>query len=232
MTPTTRGSNPDTSDAIKAAATSAPGAFAGVLLAPGPAERLVIDVLVQEGQDADAATLNLVKSLLAEQSGKPVTVRGPNTLNAAASSYSSNDIRGLAAQGLPQSDGTAVIHLLFLSGDFEKDGVLGVTVRGDTMAVFPDAISRSASPLVSPSRIERSVVVHELGHVLGLVDLFLDANREDPDHPGHSKNRNSVMFWAVESDLVAQLFTGPPPVDFDSADLADLRRIRGGAAKA
>jgi hypothetical protein len=36
------------------------------------------------------------------------------------------------------------------------------------------------------------------------------------------------MYWAVESDVVTDLLTGGPPVDFDAADLADLSAIRGG----
>ena len=76
--------------------------------------------------------------------------------------------------------------------------------------------------------MERAVVTHEMGHLLGLVDLVLDDKRGDPAHPGHSTNRGSVMFWAVETSLVGQVLGGPPPVDFDSDDVADLRKIRTG----
>jgi hypothetical protein len=81
-------------------------------------------------------------------------------------------------------------------------------------------------PLVGSSGIESAVVTHEVGHLLGLVDLFLHTGRQDPDHPGHSTDQNSVMYWAVESNLVADLLTGGPPKDFDNADLADLQTIR------
>jgi hypothetical protein len=67
---------------------------------------------------------------------------------------------------------------------------------------------------------------------MGLVDLYLDDNRDDPDHPGHSTNPHSVMYWAVETDLVAQVLDGPPPVSFDAADQADLQKIHAGASAA
>jgi hypothetical protein len=36
------------------------------------------------------------------------------------------------------------------------------------------------------------------------------------------------MYWAVESNLVADLLQGGPPTDFDAADLADLKTIHDG----
>ena len=123
-----------------------------------------------------------------------------------------------------------MLHLLQLRGTFEgSDEVLGVAVRGDVLALFPDSIEGSATPLVSVASIEDAVVLHELGHVLGLVDLARNTGRADPDHPGHSRNAKSVMYWAVESSLVGQVLNGPPPRDFDADDLADLRALRSGA---
>lgn len=215
---------------IAEAADSPPGALAGVLLAPGLASAIELDVMVQTGLNPDAASLQRVAELLRQQSGKPVTVTAPRALPSAGS-YSADDIRRIADQlGTRQGhDNTAVIHLMYLGGSYAKEGVLGIAVRSDTIAMFLDDIAGAATPLVSRTRIERSVVIHEVGHLLGLVDLFLDTQRGDPGHPGHSANRNSVMYWAVESDVVAQVLGGPPPVDFDAADLADLARIRSGA---
>ncbi|MBA3655201.1 MAG: hypothetical protein H0W70_13530 [Actinobacteria bacterium] len=209
----------------------APGQFAGVLLAPGAAHTLVLDVRVQPGASADGDTIGRTAELMRAQSGKPVAIHGPTSLSDSAQTHDADAIRRLAdTQGEADGADVAVLHLFYLSGRFADDGVLGVAVRADTLAVFPDEIASATSPFVSAARIERAVVTHELGHVLGLVDLYLETNRDDAEHPGHSTNRGSVMYYAVESDLVAQLFGGPPPVDFDSSDLADLRAIRAGAA--
>jgi hypothetical protein len=70
------------------------------------------------------------------------------------------------------------------------------------------------------------VVTHEVGHLLGLVDLVLHTGRQDPEHPGHSRNQQSVMFWAVESSLITDVLTGGPPTNFDDDDRADLAAIR------
>lgn len=217
-------------EAIANAADSSPGGFAGVLLAAGLADKIVVDVLVQTGASPDASVIAGVVALLKQQSGKPVTLVGPLSISG-GSVYSAQQIRDIGDSSSQRQghDNTAVIHLMYLRGQFEREGVLGVTVRGDTTAIFLDEIAGAATPLVSEGRIERSVVTHEIGHVLGLVDLFLGTKRGDPDHPGHSRNPRSVMYWAVEADVVAQVLGGPPPVDFDSTDLADLARIRSGA---
>ena len=69
------------------------------------------------------------------------------------------------------------------------------------MALFSDSIDEAdirSRPSVED--VENSVLVHEVGHLLGLVNLYQSpVDHEDPDHPGHSNNDESVMYWAIES---------------------------------
>jgi len=128
----------------------------------------------------------------------------------------------------PQGDGIAVIRLLFVHGASDEGGhVLGTAVRGDVAAVFVDRVEAATTLVLSAAPIELSVSTHELGHLLGLVDLVRATGRADPEHPGHSANPESVMYFAVESNLIGQLLGGPPR-DFDAADLDDLAAIRDG----
>ncbi|MDP1794856.1 MAG: hypothetical protein Q8K63_12055 [Acidimicrobiales bacterium] len=209
------------------------GGFAGLLLAEGVADRLVLDVRVGRDATASQGAIDAMAQALRTHSGKPVDVTSAALTGVDEGTHTGDEIRRLASnQGTPNRDGVAVLHVLYLGGQFEKDGTLGVAVRGDTVALFPDAVDQAVSPFASRSRIEHAIAVHELGHVLGLVDLYLDRDRADPDHPGHSANRNSVMFWAVETSLVGQVLGGPPAIDFDAEDVADLKQIRAGAARA
>lgn len=225
------GSASSTREQIDEVANGPVGAFAGLLLAPGPVDSIVLDVRFGDGATPDAAALSAAADAMRTYSGKPTTISGPTALRGVGGgSHSATEIRDLASkQGRATTDGVGVVHVLYLAGSFEKEGVLGVAVRGDTLALFSDEMDAATSPFVARSRMERAVIVHELGHVLGLVDLFLDDNREDPEHPGHSRNRASVMYWAVETSLVGQVLGGPPPVEFDSDDISDLRRIHAGA---
>lgn len=209
-----------------------PGAFARTLLRPQPAATLVIERVIHAGADVAASTLSRNARVLGDVAGKPVDVRPPIDLPGGAQSWTAEQLRATADRTArtPQGDGKAVLRLLVVRGTFEGDKrVLGAAIRGDIIVVFRDAVDATSTPLVSARMIEDAVLLHEIGHVLGLVDIALDANREDPEHPGHSKSRDSVMYWAVESDLIVQVLDGPPPNTFDAADLADLRALRGGA---
>ncbi|MEY2453754.1 MAG: hypothetical protein QOD92_3328 [Acidimicrobiaceae bacterium] len=207
--------------------TGPPGSFAPAILRPSQSSEVVVEVRTQAGAGPQQASLDHLTSVLRSVTGKTVTVTGGPSIGGGATSWSADDLRSTGAAGAAQGNGRAVIHLLFVHGDFSGDSsVLGVAVRGDTAAVFVDQVNGASTPLVGSGGIESAVVTHEVGHLMGLVDLFLHTGRQDPDHPGHSTNPGSVMYWAVESNLVADLLQGGPPKDFDSADLADLQTIR------
>lgn len=166
--------------------------------------------------------------MLEQISGKPVTVAN-GSVPGGARGWTADDIRSLADAGGPRAtrDG-AVLRILFLRGGLSgRDTALGVAVRSDVAAIFSDRVTEAAGLVGNRDRIETAVVIHELGHLLGLVDLVLDTGREDPEHPGHSTNPQSVMYHAVESTLVGSLLDGGPPTEFDARDRADLDAIAG-----
>jgi hypothetical protein len=219
------------------ATTSAPlapgpvGLFAPAYLQPGNGDRIVVEVRAQAGAAPNAATLTHVTGALRDASGKTVATDGIVGVDGGGRAWTANGIAGAADAGAryPQGGGQVVLRLLFLHGSFEGDeSVLGVAVRGDVAAIFSDQVDAAAGLLVSPDVVEDAVTLHEVGHLLGLVDLVLHTGRADPAHPGHSTNEDSVMYWAVESDVISQLLDGGIPTEFDARDRADLAHIRAG----
>lgn len=207
------------------------GAIAPPLLRPGRGDRVVIEVRAQQGASPDRATIEHLASVLGAASGKAVAVDGPDLLGGGGRDWSAQDIVSAAAGAAQVESGRdqVVLRLLFLNGTFEgKGGVLGVAVAGDVAAVFSERIDAAAGVLVSPPIVEDAVTMHEVGHLLALVDLLVGSGRGDPEHPGHSRNRRSVMYWQVESSLVTQLLDGGIPRDFDDDDRAELAQIRAG----
>ncbi len=204
------------------------GGFAGFYLRPAESAALLVHVAHHGDAAPRQGTLDHLATVLGAVSGKAVAVEVVS-IPGAARSWSGDDLRALADEhGPPQSRERAVLDVLFLRGGFaESDLAVGVAVRSDVVAVFPDRVDEAAGLLGNPGAVEDAVTIHELGHVLGLVDLVLDTGREDPDHPGHSPNRDSVMYYAVESTLIGSVLSGGPPREFDDADLADLAAIRG-----
>ena len=206
-------------------ASGPPGSFASALLGTRSAATIAVEVRAQSDAEPRQESVEHVSSVLRDVSGKSVDIGSGAAIAGSGKSWSADELRTLAGPAT-QSATRAVVHLLFVHGTLGGDNsVLGVALRGDTAAVFVDRVNAAATPLVGSSGIEVAVVTHELGHLLGLVDLFLHTGRQDPEHPGHSTNKGSVMYWAVESDLVANLLQGGPPRDFDSEDMADLETI-------
>jgi hypothetical protein len=205
------------------------GQLAPVLLRPGFGDRIVVEVRAQDGAAPRAATLEHLRQVLRDASGKEIVLDGVRRLGGEGRAWTSATIVEAAAAASAAPTSQVTLRLLFLRGSFEDDtGVLGVAVRGDVAAVFSDQVTAAAGLLVAPAVIEDAVTIHELGHLLGLVDLVLRAGRADPAHPGHSPNRRSVMYWQVESGAITQLLGGGIPTELDAADRAELTAIRAG----
>lgn len=122
--------------------------------------------------------------------------------------------------------GQMSLFYLYVGGTFASgSGTIGVAYRGSSIAVFEGEIANTPG-LVSATEITTTVLVHEFGHELGLVGLDGSAPNEDPAHPYHSNDPSDVMYWAVDSTAIGGI-SGGPPTEFSTADLSDLKTVRG-----
>jgi hypothetical protein len=230
----TTGGEPATDTTVATSGALAPGGvggLAGPLLRPGNGNRIVVEVRAQAGAAPRSATLEALLGVLRQVSGKSVALDGVDPVPGGAQQWTPASIARAADGAAEHGQGgtQVVLRLLFVHGTFEgDDSVLGIAVRGDVAAVFTDQVASASGVLTSSADVEEAVTIHEVGHLLGLVDLAIDTGRDDPGHPGHSTNQHSVMYWAVESDLIGQVLGGGVPTDFDAQDRADLARIRAG----
>lgn len=151
-----------------------------------------------------------------------------------------------ATRRTPHEPPTALLHVLYPAGHYENRGSAGVAISGPVLGpvvVFLDvlrdvhlATPLGAVPLPNPDAavhlLERSTLLHEAGHALGLVNNGLDMvkDREDADHEGHTTNRESVMYYAIATQNGLRellLRDGSIPDEFDADDRADLRAAGG-----
>lgn len=198
-------------------------------------DRLVVEIDYVAGKAPPQSAINMLNTRLGECLDKPggIVVRLGDEIPGGASPYTLDEMLGLRDQwkDAKHGDGQASAWIVYLDGRYsESDSVLGVAFGGDTVAIFSDRVSAASNVLVSTSKIHEAVLVHEFGHLLGLVDngIPMVSNHEDSQNQGHSNNRNSVMYWAVETfDIVGLIQNGGIPNRFDSADKADLANAGG-----
>lgn len=204
----------------------------------------VVEVDHSNGATPDQGVLDFVKGRLSSLVKKDsIDFRLDETLATdGGKAWGDDEVRSFAGQhaGLKTGGSQVVTHLVFLTGHSAHDDsngkVLGITFGHGLIVIFSDSVKASCNPGVlpllsscSPADYFRSVVTHEFGHALGLVNVGtpMVKGHEDPDHPGHSSNKASVMYWAVEASNGLPLFGGsPPPTDFDDSDRADVHALQ------
>lgn len=207
------------------------GSLGPFLLGPSRS-RAVLEIDASEGTELAGDARQALADRLATHGGKSVSEAGGNALPA-QDVWTRGDLDALSGQHRSQSDDadSVAIYVLVLSGRYEDESVTGLAFNATSFAIWPDRVRGGlvGGLTGSGAAVEEAVVVHELGHLFGLVNLTgQGAFHEDPEHPGHAQSTDSVMYWAVDTDAVSQIFGGPPPSTFNEADVEEMSRIRGG----
>lgn len=204
-------------------------------LQANPFSKLIIEIDYVNSAPPDQNAVNTFVSTIKQYVNKPngVSQAGSNSFTSQKETYTSQDLLDLAQKHRSNYSGgnTVTLYVLFVNGSFaQNSNALGVALNSSMFVIFKDKINQATTALVFASEIERAVLNHELGHLLGLVNINYKSsiNHEDSNNPYHSNNKESVMFWAVEDISVANLLRGGPPYQFDSADKYDIEKIKQG----
>ncbi len=215
-----------------------PGGLTLACLSGDKYTSMVVEIDYESGYMPEQSSTDLLKTRLEQVCNKPqgIEIFLTETNFEHEGQWSANDVREKGwseKSNNPQSDSTLYWQAIFPSGQYANDGVLGVAVDASTIAIFGEAVDDAEGPIFnrpSAEEIENSVLVHEFGHLLGLVNLVYQSpvDHEDDEHKGHSNNEDSVMYWAIESANIGNIITGELPDDFDSDDLNDLAGMLSG----
>ncbi len=217
-----------------------PGGLALACLRDSQYKELILEIDYESGYQPQQETLDLLKQRLNDVCNNPkgVSIELELTSFQHTGSWNVEDIRDKSKEltSGPSLNGDVLKwHYLFPSGKYSDENVLGVAVDASTVMIFLDSISEAENCILLVCRptaeeIEKSVTIHETGHLLGLVNTVYtsDIDHEDESHPNHSNNEDSVMYWAIETADIGNILTGELPNEFDSADKSDLEKLASG----
>jgi hypothetical protein len=178
----------------------------------------------------DAAALNHAQAMLAGLINKPggITIVTKEIPASSDLTLSANDALDIERKNRTvfTTGNQLGLYVLYTNGDGTDASVLGVAYRNTSVALMGKKIHDNSGSLGQASRtkLEATVLEHELGHLLGLVNLgtAMQTNHQDTGHGNHCNNSNCLMYYASEtSDILGFLITGSIP-SLDANCKADL----------
>jgi hypothetical protein len=207
-----------------------------------PCTEWVIEIDHVSGYAPDGTALQLLQQRMESVVQKnSISIIMDETNIPGDTSWTDAELRALAenTKGYSTSGKAVATHVLYLNGVYEaENNVVGVAFGSQFLAIFQERIEDATSSLLvgtTASEFEQSTLVHEFGHIIGLVNddipmqtaheaATCDTGNEVRPDQHHSDNPESVMFCAVENAAALTSFFGDsaPPNDFDRADRADI----------
>ncbi len=189
-------------------------------------KKWVIEVDYVQGMKPSDAWLDELRDKLREVVRKDtITVKIGNVLPG-QDTWSDSDITGLKDrhQAETTSGDTVTTYVAYVDGRYVDDKVLGIAFGYDLIVIFKERIDEGCTLtnacLGNSATVQRAVLIHEFGHILGLVDRGVPMVNAHSDGGAHSNNRNSVMFASVESTGIFGLSS--IPTSFDNNDKLDI----------
>jgi hypothetical protein len=104
------------------------------------------------------------------------------------------------------------VYILVTDGRYNPPNTLGVSYRNTSIALFGKAIKSFSGGYnqVPTSILETGTLEHELGHLLGLVNLGtpMKTNHADPNNGHHCNNSKCLMYYQAETSQFLGQYLG------------------------
>jgi len=210
------------------------GASANDLLAVDKYNALVIEISYMPGFEPSSVSLNNLRSFLNGIINKPagINITTKSIASGNQSSYSTAELRAIETSNrkIFTTGKTIAVHILIVDGgspgDTEAGSVLGVAYRNTSIALYGKNITDNTGGIGAPTKatLESTILDHEFGHILGLVNIGSNAqsNHEDGAHPAHCIVENCLMYYAVETSASLGNLLGGNIPSLDAQCKADL----------
>ena len=213
------------------------GESATELLTQEEFDALKVNLVYVEGYAPSAKTLENLESFLQQRLHKPQGIQITQTAisSPALAPYSLEDIRQIEEEfrsGFNEGKNLAVFVFMADGSFADNENVLGVAYRNTSLALFGSKMQEHSGGIGQPSQalLETTVMNHEFGHIMGLVNVGTDpqTDHQDEAHGRHCDVEDCLMYWTAETgDVVSNLVGMSEAPSLDSQCIADLQ-AKGG----
>lgn len=221
--------------AIQAENNRSTGASANELLSAARYQSVKVEIQYMPGYQPDAGTITNISAFLNSYLNKPggISIVQTQIPASGATTHSLNDIALIEKNNRTvYTNGSELgVYVLISNSAYDQANVLGIAFRNTSISLFGKTLHENSGAIgqVSRTRLESTVLEHELGHLLGLVDIGspMQTPHKDAAHGNHCNNPDCLMYYASETtDILGFLLTGAIPV-LDANCKADLRANGG-----
>jgi len=202
-------------------------------------DKLIVEIQYVTGYQPTASSVDNLKAFLQQRLNKSagITVLQTAIGSPGKSVYTTDEIKEIEKANRTQNTSKKTLTAYFFFADADYAGnsgnskVLGIAYGSSSMVIFEKTIEEYAGALAQPplATLETTVINHEFGHILGLVNngTSMQAAHQDVSHGKHCNDPDCLMYYTAEtSDIVANLVGGSIP-PLDSECINDLQANGG-----
>lgn len=211
-----------------------PGASNQAFITDTQFDELVVEVQFMPGAEPLEESLQNLRVFLERHLQKTtITILEPTqipSLDQAA--YSVQDIVDIENEHRENftSENRLASYALFVDGEFTSQNVLGIAYFNTSTAYFGETIDRVTSDPFAPSRttIESTVLNHEYGHLMGLVNNGTEMvhDHHDADNGAHCTNEQCLMYFTVNTSNFFENLLGDNIRTLDEFCTADIEAVK------
>ena len=198
-------------------------------------DKLIVEIQYVNGYEPSATAISNLVTFLQKRLNKynGVTVVKNNVSSPGKISYTLDDIKEIEKERRTQktNGGILTAYIFFADADYSNSQVLGIAYGSTSIVVFEKTVMDFSGGFGQPptSALETTVIDHEFGHLLGLVNngTTMQINHQDNSNGKHCANRDCLMYYNVETtDVISNILGGNIP-ELDANCANDLHANGG-----